>query len=252
VAVVSDHGEEFFEHGGIGHRRTVFREMLEIPMLFRLPGVLPAGRAVGGLVSLADVAPTVLELLGVPAPAQLGGRSMMPLVRGDDGSSRNVFGRLVRFYELKVNVAPTKAVTVRLATVREAFRTGAIKVIRSRSWPLMPRGLSSSERSLLRLSAHSEFRNEDLAWIDLARHPDEPHEAFSSDFSDPRARAALDAFRVRYTDLRQHAETVTPRAVDPQLRSALEGLGYVEPEGVLPMTPRRGFVLPPPGTPARH
>src|SRR5262249_28214158 len=38
VVVVGDHGDEFFEHGGIGHHRTLYDESTKIPMLLRLPG----------------------------------------------------------------------------------------------------------------------------------------------------------------------------------------------------------------------
>src|SRR5262249_50258027 len=68
VVVVGDHGDEFFEHGGVGHHRTLYEEAIRVPIVLRLPGVLPEGRAVRGAVSVADLMPTVLEAAGVPAP----------------------------------------------------------------------------------------------------------------------------------------------------------------------------------------
>ncbi len=98
VVVVSDHGDEFFEHGGLGHRRTVYDEVIRIPMLLRLTGVLPAGAVVPGFVSTADVLPTVLELLGVPSPPDLGGESFVPLIDGrGDPAARTLISRLVHF-----------------------------------------------------------------------------------------------------------------------------------------------------------
>ncbi len=63
VIVTSDHGESFLEHGQIGHERTVYREVLEVPLLVSGAGVEARGMA--GRARLADVVPTALALLGV-------------------------------------------------------------------------------------------------------------------------------------------------------------------------------------------
>jgi arylsulfatase A-like enzyme len=81
VAVVSDHGEEFAEHGLYQHGGAVYEETLRVPMIFRGPGV-PAGRHAAP-VSLVDVTPTLLELAALPVPAQLDGMSLAPLLRGE-------------------------------------------------------------------------------------------------------------------------------------------------------------------------
>jgi choline-sulfatase len=66
IVVASDHGEAFGEHGEIGHSIFVYDTTLRIPLIVKGPGV-PADRVVEGPVSLVDVAPTVLRLLGVTA-----------------------------------------------------------------------------------------------------------------------------------------------------------------------------------------
>jgi arylsulfatase A-like enzyme len=76
LVLVSDHGEEFREHGGLSHARTLYEESLRIPLLMRWPGVLPAGRRVARPAQLVDVLPTVLELLGLAAPPPVAGRSL--------------------------------------------------------------------------------------------------------------------------------------------------------------------------------
>ena len=81
VVLFADHGEEFWDHDDFEHGHTLYDELLRIPLLVRGPGV-PAGRAQAP-VSLLDVAPTVLDLAGVPA-TELTGRSLLPLARGDD------------------------------------------------------------------------------------------------------------------------------------------------------------------------
>ncbi|MDP6461446.1 MAG: sulfatase, partial [Gemmatimonadota bacterium] len=62
IVVVGDHGEEFFEHGGKGHRRNLYGETLDIPLITRLPGVLAGGGVVAEPASLVDVFPTVVAV----------------------------------------------------------------------------------------------------------------------------------------------------------------------------------------------
>ena len=83
VILTSDHGEEFYEHGRWGHQRTLYEEVLRVPMLMRYPQSLPAGLRVPGQARLQDVMPTVLELAGVPERAGLEGQSLLPLLDPD-------------------------------------------------------------------------------------------------------------------------------------------------------------------------
>lgn len=64
VVVTSDHGEEFYEHGQLGHRRTLYDEVLRVPLLIRFPKLVPAGTRVEHQVRLMDVMPTILLLAG--------------------------------------------------------------------------------------------------------------------------------------------------------------------------------------------
>jgi arylsulfatase A-like enzyme len=86
VSLVSDHGDEFFEHGGKGHYQTLYEESLRIPWLVRLPGVVPAGTVVEGPVALDDVAPTLLALAGLPPLAEATGRDLSPWATGASAS----------------------------------------------------------------------------------------------------------------------------------------------------------------------
>jgi len=80
IALVSDHGEQFGEHGGFLHNE-LFEELLRVPFVLSLPGDL-AGRVVSTPVSLLDLAPTLLEVTGVPAPTQYQGRSLLDVMYG--------------------------------------------------------------------------------------------------------------------------------------------------------------------------
>jgi arylsulfatase A-like enzyme len=86
VIVTSDHGEEFLEHGQVGHERTLSAEALAIPLLVAAPGIAP--RVAEEVVGLADLVPTVLELTGRARDGRLDGRSLVPLLRGGPDAGR--------------------------------------------------------------------------------------------------------------------------------------------------------------------
>jgi arylsulfatase A-like enzyme len=67
AALTADHGEEFWDHGHFEHGHDYYREVTWVPLLFWGAGVVPAGRTVTAVVGLVDVAPTLVELAGLPA-----------------------------------------------------------------------------------------------------------------------------------------------------------------------------------------
>ncbi len=87
VVFVADHGEEFFEHGRWGHQRTLFDEVVLIPLAMRLPGRIPAGVRAHGQARIQDVLPTVLELCDLPLPP-VEGVSLAPLWRDPQARGR--------------------------------------------------------------------------------------------------------------------------------------------------------------------
>lgn len=88
LVVVGDHGESLGEHDERTHGIFLYDAVLRVPFLVRAPGLLPAGQRVGGPVELVDVAPTILDLLGMPGLDGADGRSLLPRVRGEeDGGS---------------------------------------------------------------------------------------------------------------------------------------------------------------------
>lgn len=76
VILVSDHGEELFDHGSLSHGRTLWDEQLRIPFIVQFPGPAHSAR-VDDSVSLLDVVPTVLDVIGLAPPTATPGRSLL-------------------------------------------------------------------------------------------------------------------------------------------------------------------------------
>jgi len=66
IVLTSDHGDSHMEHGFINHNETLFNPEIHVPLIISYPGRLPAGRRVKAVVRGIDVAPTILDLAGVP------------------------------------------------------------------------------------------------------------------------------------------------------------------------------------------
>lgn len=81
--VTSDHGEEFYEHKSYGHGHSVYQELINVPMMFRMPGTVPAGKRIDETVGTLDITPTVLAAAGIDVPKVMEGRDRMAHIRGD-------------------------------------------------------------------------------------------------------------------------------------------------------------------------
>ncbi len=81
LLVFSDHGEAFGEHGTTWHGSTVYDELLRVPLLIVSPDLTP--RLVAAPVSLVDLGPTILDLMGVATPGRMMGQSLVGLARGE-------------------------------------------------------------------------------------------------------------------------------------------------------------------------
>src|SRR5712691_4838468 len=79
VAVIADHGESLGEHGESTHGVFLYDPTIHVPLLLKRPGGRDAGRRVAARVSAVDMAPTLLEIAGVTAPAAIQGHSLLAL-----------------------------------------------------------------------------------------------------------------------------------------------------------------------------
>jgi len=73
ILVLSDHGEEFGEHGGRTHGKTLFEEQLHVPLIVRLPGGEHSGSVVEQAVRVVDLFPTLLRALDIAVPKGIDG-----------------------------------------------------------------------------------------------------------------------------------------------------------------------------------
>ncbi len=99
IVLVSDHGEGFNEHGYFFHGQTLYNEATHVPLLVRVPGWFH--RKVDTPVSIADVGPTVLDLMGYAKPDDYDGVSLVPLMLGEKPAKRPVFMELLPYTSWK-------------------------------------------------------------------------------------------------------------------------------------------------------
>ena len=82
VVVTADHGEEFRDHGGLFHRKTLYEEVVRVPLIVHVPGC--EARRIEQVVSGVDLLPTMLDLSGVALEGKpVAGRSLTPLLWGE-------------------------------------------------------------------------------------------------------------------------------------------------------------------------
>ena len=97
IVFFSDHGDEFQEHGSVGHEK-LYSTITRIPLMFRFPGGLGAGR-IDDIAAAVDLAPTIIDTLGLPVPEVMQGKSLLPLVEGraEPRGTRLAYGESLYF-----------------------------------------------------------------------------------------------------------------------------------------------------------
>jgi len=196
VVVTADHGETLAERDrthryAFDHGQLLYQEVLEVPLILRRPGVLPAGHVLPGPASLVDVAPTIVELVGEPGFA-VHGRSLVADIGGGTPARR----RLV-FSERRL--LPFS------------------KQLRWRSFEQF-----SVQDGRYKLILSTPFARTQL--YDLRDDPGEAHDlARALPAVEAELRQALDEWRTSLA-----ATGDTSAAVPPEKVRAMRALGYVE------------------------
>ncbi len=200
VVVTSDHGEDLGDRlplrpGNHGH--ALYDEQLRVPLILRDPTRRFAVRRVSAQVRLVDVMPTILDLLGLPAALDRNGRSLVPLLRGEESEPRLAWSEIPHHVLID-------------AGVRWAVRTGAHKLIVT---PPPARGGGEARLELYDLQADARERS-NLAPGDPARR---------AELMQQLRNVALE---LNASGAAVYREVSGPP--DPQLQERLRSLGYVE------------------------
>ena len=110
TVLLSDHGEAFGEHGLEGHSRGLYRELNRILLMVSAPDLgVESGRR-SERVSINDVLPTLLELVGLGAPEDLDGSNLLPLLRGEAGRASRRLAQRTLFAHRKATDTNTWAI----------------------------------------------------------------------------------------------------------------------------------------------
>ena len=88
LVVTADHGEAFGEHGQYRHGFEVWETVVRVPLFFVIPGVTP--RTIDVPRSAVDMAPTILDIFGLPTEPSFEGKSLVPEVLGEKAEERDV------------------------------------------------------------------------------------------------------------------------------------------------------------------
>ncbi len=221
VAVVADHGDEFFEHGQKGHRKTLYQESLRIPLILRWPAKWEGPHRVPNRVSIVDVAPTILECIGVAtprvSPSATRGTSLIGLIDGSETGRREQLGFL---RDRSNKDRPVE---------QWALWTG----------PYMVSVTLTGGNAVPVLSGEI---------YDLEKDPEERNNL--RDSRDPAVEAAIDRFHIAHEAARRAAGNLSagspPSFTDEEFaeqREKLEALGYavdtVSAQSLIPRFPRQ-------------
>jgi arylsulfatase A-like enzyme len=194
--LVSDHGEELMEHGGLQHDHSVYEELIRVPLILRLPSGEAAGTRIPQMVSLVDVAPTILDRVGL-STGGLSGRSLLPLIAGEGHGKGGVAS--VRINRKKY----FRPIRERRGDLNVALRDGAWKGI----WNAEPARIELFDLA----SDASELRDVSI------EHPD-------------RAQAMAGEARRWLAACQERSKKVPPRPageIGEAERERLRALGYI-------------------------
>jgi arylsulfatase A-like enzyme len=193
VVFTADHGEEFLEHGGTEHTKTLYQELVRVPLVVRVPRGRAGGAREKGAVQQIDLMPTILALAGLPVPRGLPGRDLAARLNASPGADAP---------------APVLFSEERFAVVdKVAARAGEMKLIFNNDGP-----------ALWRAGSHLEL-------YDLARDPREKANlAASRPITLAFLEQRLDAFR----KVQARAGGAQSVALSADEREQLRALGYVQ------------------------
>jgi arylsulfatase len=198
VVIVSDHGEEFMDHGRFEHGYTTYQEVLGVPLIVRGVGI-PAGLRLDTPVSLVDLMPTILAWAGLPAPAGIDGFDLTSLFHGEVPPR---FNERFLFGEASAGLGWLDGPSRGMMPIYRSVRRGRHKLV-----------------------LRSDQEGGEL--YDLASDPGEKTDLSAAR---PEILATLSAeMEARYRDFRLDGEDQNRVELDPEEAEKLRALGYIDP-----------------------
>lgn len=106
IILLSDHGEEFNDHGAWEHGHSLYNELIKIPLLVKFPGRKYAGRRVDIPVCITDVLPTIMEWYGIPEAEKdsIGGISLLEAIKGKERTRRRLIFSYLAGHSLRTGI----------------------------------------------------------------------------------------------------------------------------------------------------
>jgi len=195
LIVTADHGEEFFEHGLKGHNKSLFEEVLRVPLIVHWPGRVAAGQVEMTQVQIIDLLPTLAAAAGAPGPFAVQGRDLGPLFEGR-------------------TLAPKDALSELL------IEGGRVRALRS------------NERKLIEMSRGGAAYLFDLRRDPKELNPIGPDDAFGAE-KRRAAQAELGAALERSSSFREMLGSTGAEALDlnAEVEAQLRALGYLDSDG---------------------
>jgi arylsulfatase A-like enzyme len=214
VVLTADHGEEFLEHGFIEHAWTLYEESVRVPLIWSAPGRLPQGMRSPQPATTLDIAPTLLELLDLPAVADMvDGATLFE----KSAALRN--GATPRPYIGELRIAQRNVV--------RALVQGRWKYLATQRW------IEPSERAAAlqapetgdaaTMPENAPLAREELYDLDADRA--ERHDLVGS--APPILSALRQQLAAQFADTSPVASSTAP-TIGPADRERLRALGYVE------------------------
>jgi arylsulfatase A-like enzyme len=204
VGFISDHGEEFLDHDMHFNSNNIYGEMTNVPLILWGPGRVSSGKVIDETVQSIDLAPTLIDLAGLPVPETMQGRSLAPLLSADDPGRAE--GWLRR---------PAVSERTRSAALRDPETANAVAIVWE-GWKLIhnkerPEGYPEYELF--------DHRNDPLNFINVAaEHPNKVEEL----------KGHLEGWRQWVGAQRLPTDAEFTEGVSSEELERLRSLGYVQ------------------------
>ncbi len=199
VGFISDHGEEFLDHGMHFNGNSLYGEMTNVPLILWGAGRVPAGKVVEETVQSIDLAPTLLELSGLSMPETMQGRSLLPLLQ-DGGKWRR---------------RPAISERTRSEAFRDPQTANSTSIVWD-GWKLIRNRERPAGRPEFELFDH---RKDPLNLVNVAEEHPEKVEELSK---------LLESWRLWVADRRLPSDAELTQGVSGEELERLRSLGYVQ------------------------